>query len=456
MNLQYSHIWRVSFLALATTVFSGVTAAQVAATEFASIAVNEVSRLREGITLAIWIDTRGKRENWKSKRPEVDPLHPHPECLVQEKTQALSTGARVTEALYFYPPQPHAPFVFPTGSAKQLLSDCVLGMIRIEAEAPSPEFGHMLDQAVRERLTGAGRWAPHAEIVSAYDAQPGQPAVFVRARLPLARTGFEVSTDTSYRYRSLERTQFHRAVAMVGADVGLSGRFTKLYDLFPAAPRPEDLLAVLREWVSALRAAPSGRRAAGLYAADIFLETAGKTISGWPAKRKPSSELQRLGAIFQFEELGNAYFFTRNWAKEARQLDPNGPAGQMAIIGFMARESCSIAGWDSKFFRDVVRDGEGLLAKGLDAQTAAQVHFMAGDAYSDMVAIAGGLSGPNGDYSSQEFAGEARMNRGKAIQHYRAGLAVDNTSETAKDAWKQAWRLLASLLPDQRYVCFGD
>jgi len=104
----------------------------------------------------------------------------------------------------------------------------------------------------------------------------------------------------------------------------------------------------------------------------------------------------------------------------------------------------------------VILEGEGLLAKGLDPPTAAHVHFMVGDAYSDIVAIAGGESGGNGEYESAQFEGEADSARAKALAHYRAGLAVDNSSENAKDAWRQAWHLAAGLLPSERYVCFGD
>ena len=32
---------------------------------------------------------------------------------------------------------------------------------------------------------------------------------------------------------------------------------------------------------------------------------------------------------------------------------------------------------------------------------------------------------------------------------------MDNTSENAKHAWRQAWHLAAGLLPSERYVCLG-
>ena len=81
---------------------------------------------------------------------------------------------------------------------------------------------------------------------------------------------------------------------------------------------------------------------------------------------------------------------------------------------------------------------------------------MVGDAYSDIVAIAAGESGGSGEYDPTQYEAEAEADRTKALQHYRAGLAVDNTSDSAKDAWRQAWHLAAGLLPNERYVCFGD
>jgi len=166
--------------------------------------------------------------------------------------------------------------------------------------------------------------------------------------------------------------------------------------------------------------------------------------------------LQELGAVFQKvpPEFGGGYFYTRNWEKQARELDPDGPVGEMATLGFMARGSCQENGWGSELFRKIILDGESLLAKGLNASTAAQVHFMVGDAYSDVVAVAGGLVGPNGEFGATLADGQ--IDHSKALFHYRAGLAVDKTSENARHAWIQAWRLTAGLLPGQRYACGGD
>jgi hypothetical protein len=500
-----SGIRRSSFLAFSVGVFVATAPAQAprgdpTATAFASITEREVSQLREGITLAKWMSTRGKREHWESKKPEIDPLHDDPECLSLVKIEALPSGAKLKRALYFYPPRVSSPVVFPTASRKQLINACALGMVWMEVEAPTPEFGNMLDQAVRQKLAGqygesigdkeaafwgrgyygdSARWVHTAEIVSGYNAKPGYdfdtpgqflrgPVVFVHARLPRVKElEVQYGDSKSYYYRPIEKEQFDRAIAMAGVDAPLTGRLQKLYEQIfqqgePHAPRDtkwrESLLPVLREWIGALKTVLPARRAAGLLTADLVLVAAeglGK-VPGWPEggeKRSELSGLQELGAVFELSFFSGEYFYTRNWEKQARELDSGGAIAQIALIVSMARTSCNNAA-SPEFFRQAILDGEGLLAMGLDAQTAAQVHFMVGDAYSTVVAIAGGLTGPNGELDPEPD--DAGASRGKALQNYRAGLAVDYSSDNAKDAWRQAWRLTAGLLPSERYVCFGD
>jgi hypothetical protein len=99
-------------------------------------------------------------------------------------------------------------------------------------------------------------------------------------------------------------------------------------------------------------------------------------------------------------------------------------------------------------------DGEWLLAKNPDAVTAAQIHFIIGDAWSDSVSLAGGAEPDYGD--PKEYQLQAATARKKALEHYRAGLAMDGISENAKDAWLQAWHLSSGLLPTTRYVYIYD
>jgi hypothetical protein len=482
------------------------------ASVFASVAEAEVVQLHDGNTLTQWLGERGEREGWRKTPDEpVTPTStPGPECLSYWRTAKLPSGAEITQAAYFYPPPAPFPAVFPTLSAQELINGCVLAVVRLEAaavtsdfapaqerDAHAQEFGNALDQAMRQRFTklygesigrkddtvwgrgsillrDAARWIHGAEIVSGYDPRGspfGQlvsgPAVFLRAQLQLSGPAKHDHSEAD-GVSSIPKSQFHRAVALAKADAALSRRFEDLYEqVFRAgvseeeAKRPENakwresLLPLLREWLAALKTTPPSQRAAGLVAADRLVEAAQKVVGGvpgWPEKPERPSELQKLGAVFELNGITGYYFYAANWEKEARKLDPDGPAGKMAVIGWMDRGSCDTAGSD--LLNKAINDGEGLLAKGLDAPTTAQVHFMVGDAYSDIFSIAKGYD-PNGDYPNIQER-DADPAHAKALEHYRAGLSIDNRSEDAKHAWSQAWHLSAGLLPTLRYACFSD
>src|ERR1039458_7198022 len=211
------------------------TTATADPTVFAAAADIETSQLRDGFTLAQWMDLRGKNEGWEKtpeKKLEMTDW-PHKECLSYVKRETLPSGGDLVRGLYFYPPAAPSPAIFPTQSGQELIKGYVLGIVRVEAassssdfdpervgEARAAEFGHPFDQAVRERFTkkygesvgmknvpfwgpgsrlfeDAARWIPHAEIISGYDlkglhmpdedALASAPFVFVHARLPFVQ-----------------------------------------------------------------------------------------------------------------------------------------------------------------------------------------------------------------------------------------------------------------------------
>ena len=95
-----------------------------------------------------------------------------------------------------------------------------------------------------------------------------------------------------------------------------------------------------------------------------------------------------------------------------------------------------------------------LLSKKPDAATAAQIHFIIGDANATIFALAGGTEPDYGDPS--EYQPEAPAARHNGLEHYRAGLAIDGTSDNAKLAWLQAWKISAGLLPVTRWAYVND
>jgi hypothetical protein len=467
---------------------------------FASRAEADVSQLREGITLAQWMDLNGRSDGWEASTDEA-----FFDCRTLTKTEALPSGRQITRAVYFYPPQAPTPAIFPALAGQELINKtCLLAMVRVRTPTPADQDGHALAQATQKALAkqyGAssevkktvyrgsgiwqdgGRWVTNSEIVSAYaptdsrydPADPDRGSVFVLARLPVVH---EIEQSAccglkAYRYRSIEYTQFHRAITLTGVDASLSERMEKLFDTVfqdgrGATPSEQSqqsenirwqqsLVMVLREWFNAVKALAPAKHAAGLYAADRLLAVA-EDIDASPLGRPKEPELrtalEKMGAVFDFDELGDWYVYSSNWLKEARGLDPDGKIGQMVIVISLVRGGTGFAAKEHDVFRTVIADGERVLTQGLDGSVAAQVHFMVGDAYSDIVALAGGAEPDYGD--PKEYLAEADSARKKALENYRAGLAVDSTSENAKDAWLQAWHLSAGLLPTTRYVYIYD
>lgn len=470
---------------------------------FASAADHYVSLLHEGTTLGHWLDTRNPADQW-AEYPE--------ECASYFTALRLPSKIAIPWKLYFYPPPVPSPVTFPDHGSRR---DCVLGTVQVEAEDRGrPDLANLMDGAAREVFTrqygqsigsedvpfwgpysypNAARWISHAEIISGHSSDVSHcndlhspllamgDTAFVCAHSAMVRR-LELDLAHSYRYREIEDSQFHRALAIAGADPVLTEKLQNLYkqilrgnaerleNLFqrsvdgntPPAQTVQpptwlpSLLPLLQEWLTRLKTFPAERRAAGLLAADHLLlaaQTAGE-MAGWPQGNSEQSLLKKLSVEFAASETENGYY-TRSWVKQARELDPSGVVGQMAIIGSMSHASCG--GQDSDDpSRKVILEGEKLLSNGLDAPIAAQVHFMVGDAYSDLVALAAQGLNAQGSPDPDKFRGEAEVDRAKALEHYRAGLAVDNASQNAQDAWRQAWRLLARIQPDERYVCFEE
>jgi hypothetical protein len=308
-------------------------------TAFASIAESEVSQLQEGITLAKWMDTRGKSERWEATNQRGWQVGATKNALSLRRTDALPSGATVIRALSFYPPPMASPPFFPTLSGSALFTTCTLAMVRVEAEASSPEFGRAMNQAVSRQLTkiygerlgekgvslrrtalwgqDVSRWVPHAEIVVNHDAKPGLnsdapgqllqgPVVRVFAQLPnVANLGNR--SPAVRQARPLKEAQFRRAVEAAGVDATISQRMENLYKVDTslaermqaeaeeicktrfvpkAMVKPtgidwrEPLVPLLQDWFKALKVEDAGQRAAGLLAADSLLTAFGSIRPG--------------------------------------------------------------------------------------------------------------------------------------------------------------------------------
>jgi hypothetical protein len=452
-------------------------------TVFASIVAGEVSQLQEGITLAKWMEARGKPEAWgKTPDKKLETTDPE-ECLSYMKVDTLPSGTTIVRVLHFYPPPVPSPAIFPTLSGQGLIDTCLAATVDVQAEATTPEGDHALDQAARQQLSkqygeslgikdvrfwernldrGADRWIDpkSKEIIAGYDSQGLD--VFVHVRLPLTQEVHLNAIDPQ-RDLSTEPVRFHQAVAAAGLDPGLSERMENLYALDTSladslekqvaelcktrcppeeipTPKGDDwrtpLLPLLQDWFKALQTAQAAQRAAGLFAADRLLVAFagirprrhfGGEKSGTGAEDKLRTGLEELGAVFAMSSDDDSYYYTGNWMQEGRKVSPDSEAGRLALLEWMNSGDCDQPG--SEAFRKIISEGEALLTKKVDAPTAAQGHFMVGDAYSDIVALAGGETGGNGDYTG-DYQQETNSAHAKALTHYRAGLAIDNTSRT--------------------------
>lgn len=369
------------------------------------------------------------------------------------------------------------------------------------APAPTATDFFVGQGSVPDRV-GAAHWSHGADIFSGYDAAgeypPNQeplvmmPLAFVRARLPLVR---DAEPQPRVYIDSAAAAHVHQAVVAAGQDAALSQRMEQLYELdttlaaslekqvedmckthclpddLPKAKNDDwraPLLPLLQGWFKALNTAQPAQRAAGFYAADRLLVAfssvrpfghfgnAGPTVPQDAEKDKLRSDLENLGAKFEPDFADASYYYAASWLDEARHLAPDSEGGRLAELEWMRSAGGCLGHGGSEPFRQIISEGEALLAKKLDPPAAAQVHFMVGDAYADIVGIAGGDAGANGDYDPAIYEGEAKVDRAKALNHYRAGLDVDGSSTEAKAAWSQAWHLAAGMLPNHRYVCFGD
>lgn len=477
---------------------------------YVSAADHWVSLLNEGTTLGHWLDTRDPNDQWAEAEED---------CARYFTIEHLPSKLWIPWMLYFYPPPVPSPVTFPDHGSRR---DCVLGVVEVvemeDGGRGDPYLANLMDAAAREMFTrryghsigsdvpfwgpysypNAARWIGNAEIISGHSANTGSHCndlhegqggpgniAFVCAHSAMVRR-LDLDFTHSYRYREIEDSQFHRALAIAAVDPAPTEKLQSLYrqilhgdgerlrDLFqrsvdPGSSRAQtaqpptptwlpSLLPVLQEWLTQLKTFPAERRAAGLLAADHLLlaaQTAGD-MGGFRLGGKGQWPTERLSGEFIPNQIEKGYSYAGDWAKQARELDPSGAVGQMATIGSIAHASGCDGDDSDGPSRKVILDGEKLLSAGLDALVAAQVHFMVGDAYSDFVALAAQGVNANGFRDPDKFRAEAAADRAKALEHYRAGLAVDDASQNAQDAWRQAWRLLAGIQPVKRYVCFEE
>ena len=370
---------------------------------------------------------------------------------------------------FFYPPAPPPDLALPDSAAGDPINSCTLGMLRLsvpandtaakgsaEADSLAAIVGIAFGRAER-RPVGFARsafWSRTARfkrndvvVFTAYEALPPREGDSLRHRLvavgflPNAGLADDGTPLSPGPFTPADSVPLDTALAWAGLDSA-----------------PPATAAALARWVSAAASLPPQRRAAALYAADLVLE---RNLCAWNICENPADSLLRplrtAGAEFTWSALFGRWASHRAWTQQARVLDRDSPLGRRILLAQMAAgfDFTGMCARGPEAFRAVIDNGERYLARVPDSPIAADVHFLIGEAYRDIVALAAGAAGVYADQSRyQEQSAEARE---QAIAHYRAALAAGPSSPTAQAAWRRAWWLLAGLSPaDTRFYCIYD
>jgi hypothetical protein len=235
--------------------------------------------------------------------------------------------------------------------------------------------------------------------------------------------------------------------------------------------RGPEIAARLQPWVESMPSLEPAKRAASLLIADriVIIEEEDGNLEPQdsekpaaekkPDDKKPMSgaqvPLEKLGAQFSYDPTSERNLYALNWLRQAYELDSNGHAGELAFLllmewGFDTSADCKNG---SELFREVLRHGTEFLRTPRSPQIEARIHFLLGDAYRDIVALATGKYGDT-YANSATYKPEAAKARANAVAEYRAGLALDDKSETSSIAEERLRSLQAGEAPhDTSFYC---
>ena len=235
--------------------------------------------------------------------------------------------------------------------------------------------------------------------------------------------------------------------------------------------RGAEVASRLQPWVATIQTLEPAKRAASLLVADriVVMEEEDSNLEppdsekppaeSNPSENRPKSEaqlqLERIGAQFFYDSTSERNLYGLNWLRQAYELDPNGRAGELAFLLLMKRGFNTSPGCENgaELFRQVLRRGTEYLRQHRSTDVEARVHFMMGDAYRDIVALAAGQHGDT--YANPAIYKPEEANaRTKAVAEYRAGLVLDDKSEVSIIAKERLRGLQAGEAPhDTRFYC---
>ncbi|MDO8666583.1 MAG: hypothetical protein Q7J79_08215 [Gemmatimonadales bacterium] len=457
----------------------------------------ELWQLRDSVSFA----------EWNADRPEPvqrftagSPWYDRGDWCAYAERRAQVAGHEIERDAFFYPPGPPQSLELPaeTSPERLIIRGCALGLVWVRVSAADSAAGAVLADSVRAQLTRIygradtgevsfggsafwtrrGRWRRGSiSVVSALSTPPlslvrdtSRSSASVVALAYLPRSGMDAggAETVASLTTSADTLSLDSAVALSALDTNVWNPLKRALaeaNTPDAATgpsrRPLDrarLLEALRRWLAAAGAQPAGRRAAALFVADQVL---GRSLCAYGLCEGPDSARFRpfraLGAKFEYSPLGDGWVFTHNWLQDILTLGLDGPVSNATFMllleyGFDTSGTCR-GGGDN--FRDVIAKGEAWLARHPQHQQARAAHFLVAEAYRDIVALAHGALAEYAD--SAQYLEESPAAREKALEHYRLAIPPGDTSRMAREAWQQAWWLMAELPPrGTRFVCVYD
>jgi hypothetical protein len=475
--------------------------ATTAGSEFAKGVLDELTNLQTAESLADWKKRHAgdSVELYAPMRSESGNAQWCARSSVEKTVDSARTSRMIA---YFYVPEPPTPLALPIGvSPAALVDQCRLGLLWAQVDDADSARSEALAAAVREttastlgqgqvdarlwfgspdwRKTGLWKRDGVSVMTAAADAytRPSDNTVLpahalVAAVGPASGLRFDPlrpnegqAAYLAARQERAIRVDEARRIAALTEDVDSAVRSAQKLladaDGWARNPKSEEQTTMyegIDRWLTASRSLPPSRRSAALFVADQLIELADGPF--WERDQAPPvvSRLEAQGAKFVWLELGGN-IYTHTWLKEARRLDPDGRAGELAFLtlmetGFETSGTCSDQ--QGQGFRAVIREGEARLRRNPSSPVNPAIHLLLAEAYADIVTLANG-GGYDADTERAKFGPEAAGARTKSLEHFAAALASGSTDSSLRAAWSEGWRLSAGLPPTgTHFFCVYD
>jgi hypothetical protein len=334
-------------------------------------------------------------------------------CTASVAEVALPGGVHATRLAFFYVPSEKPGYAIPARQDAGLVRECRLLALWYEVDDPADPGG--LAKSVSAELAaslgpaeepppfkrmdgwGAGYWNPYfvwqranRRVVLAFDQGGRLPDPNVRTRLLVIVRASSAPRGLSFDW-------------MGGAPNG--------------QPSLKEAAAIL-----AAKGLPGERKAAALVLADLSV----KRPTGLGAR--PNARLS-----------------------QAQQLDPTGPAGEIARVAHV-EEPCDFDDGSNNWQGGLIQFGEKLLRDFPASRWKSYVHLTMARAYAAKLI----LTYPDMFLNGANRPTDPEALRRNAIAHFRVFLGENPGAPDSGVAWGEAWRLLAGLPPSPIHFACTD